>query len=84
MGLHAFEAIASAASEPQILFASCTASSGGIKAANKSISHVRLKRSGVWWYVAQANHILALRCAIERVFEAYTRRSCRRHRRNPP
>jgi Uncharacterised protein family (UPF0236) len=63
--------------------------SGGIEAANKSISHVRLKRSGAWWYLDQANHMLALRCAIynsafERVFEAYKRRALRRHGRNPP
>jgi hypothetical protein len=37
--------------------------SGGIESANKFISHVRLKRSGAWWYVAQANEMLALRCA---------------------
>jgi hypothetical protein len=54
--------------------------SGGIEAANKSISHVRLKRSGAWWYVEQANHMLALRCAIyngtfQSVFEAYQRRA---------
>jgi Uncharacterised protein family (UPF0236) len=58
--------------------------SGGIEAANKSISHVRLKRSGAWWYVEQANHMLALRCAIyngtfESVFEAYKRRALQRH-----
>jgi hypothetical protein len=63
--------------------------SGGIEAANKSISHVRLKRSGAWWYLKQANHMLALRCAIyngtfERVFEAYKRRALQRHGRNPP
>lgn len=63
--------------------------SGGIEAANKSISHVRLKRSGAWWYLKQANHMLALRCAIyngafERVFEAYKRRTLQRHGRNPP
>jgi hypothetical protein len=62
---------------------------GGIEAANKSISHVRLKRSGAWWYLKQANHMLALRCAIyngtfERVFEAYKRRALQRHGRNPP
>jgi hypothetical protein len=54
--------------------------SGGIEGANKSISHVRLKRSGAWWYVEQANHMLALRCAIynrtfERVFAAYKRKT---------
>ena len=63
--------------------------SGGIEAANKSISHVRLKRSGAWWYLEQAHHMLALRCAIDngtfaRVFEAYTRRALQRHGRNPP
>jgi hypothetical protein len=63
--------------------------SGGIEAANKSISHVRLKRSGAWWYLEQANHMLALRCAIyngtfERVFEAYKRSALQRHRGNPP
>lgn len=63
--------------------------SGGIEAANKSLSHVRLKRSGAWWYLKQANHMLALRCAIyngtfERVFEAYKRRTLQRHGRNPP
>jgi hypothetical protein len=63
--------------------------SGGIEAANKSISHVRLKRSGAWWYLEQANHMLALRCAIynstfERVFEAYKRRALQRHGENPP
>jgi Uncharacterised protein family (UPF0236) len=63
--------------------------SGGIEAANKSISHVRLKRSGAWWYLAQANHMLALRCAIyngtfEHIFEAYKRRALQKHGRNPP
>lgn len=62
--------------------------SGGIEAANKSISHVRLKRSGAWWYREQANHMLALRCAIyngtfARVFEAYKRRALQRHGGNP-
>jgi hypothetical protein len=50
--------------------------SGGIESANKFICHVRLKRSGAWWYVANSNHMLALRCAkyngtFERVFERY-------------
>ncbi len=50
--------------------------SGGIEAANKFICHARLKRSGAWWYVANSNHMLALRCAkyngtFERVFERY-------------
>lgn len=37
--------------------------SGGIESANKFISHVRLKRSGAWWYPTNANNILKLRCA---------------------
>ena len=50
--------------------------SGGIESANKFICHVRLKRSGAWWYVANSNHMLALRCAkyngtFERVFARY-------------
>jgi Uncharacterised protein family (UPF0236) len=62
--------------------------SGGIEAANKCISHVRLKRSGAWWYIEQANHMLALRCAIyngtfARVFETYKRRVLQRHRGHP-
>lgn len=53
--------------------------SGGIESANKFISHVRLKRSGAWWYVQKANEMLALRCAkyngtFDRIFEAYKQR----------
>ena len=53
--------------------------SGGIESANKFICHVRLKRSGAWWYVTNANQILALRCAkyngtFDRVFERYRQR----------
>jgi hypothetical protein len=56
--------------------------SGGIESANKFISHVRLKRSGAWWYVERANEMLALRCAkyngtFRRVFERYQQRSLR-------
>ena len=48
--------------------------SGGLGSAHKFICHVRLKRSGAWWYVASGNHMLALRCAkyngtFERVFK---------------
>ena len=32
--------------------------SGGIESANKFIGHVRLKRSGAWWYVTNANQML--------------------------
>jgi hypothetical protein len=53
--------------------------SGGIESANKFICHVRLKRSGAWWYVTNANQMLALRCAkyngtFDRIFERYRRR----------
>ncbi len=53
--------------------------SGGIEAAHKFICHARLKRSGAWWYVANSNHMLALRCAkyngtFERVFAQYRRK----------
>jgi len=54
--------------------------SGGIESAHKFIGHVRLKRSGAWWYVEKANHILALRCAkyngtFDRVFAVYKQRA---------
>ena len=53
--------------------------SGGIASANKFICHVRLKRSGAWWYVTNANQMLALRCAkyngtFDWVFERYRQR----------
>jgi hypothetical protein len=37
--------------------------SGGMESANKFICHVRLKRSGAWWYEANSNQMLVLRCA---------------------
>jgi hypothetical protein len=36
---------------------------GGIASSNKCICHVRLKRSGAWWYALNSNQMLALRCA---------------------
>ena len=53
--------------------------SGGIEAAHKFIAHVRLKRSGAWWYQTHSNQMLALRCAkyngtYERVFGRYRQR----------
>jgi hypothetical protein len=56
--------------------------SGGIESAHKFIGHVRLKRSGAWWYVERANQMLALRCAkyngtFDRVFDAYKQRAIR-------
>ena len=38
--------------------------SGGIESANKFICHVRIKRSGAWWLVANCNNMLKLRCAL--------------------
>ena len=37
--------------------------SGAIESANKFISNTRLKRSGAWWYIDNANNILKIRCA---------------------
>ena len=53
--------------------------SGAIESANKFIAHVRLKRSGAWWYPSKANNILKLRCArangtFDRVVELYQER----------
>ena len=53
--------------------------SGGIESSNKFICHVRLKRSGAWWYEANSNQMLALRCAkyngtLEQVFIRYQQR----------
>jgi Uncharacterised protein family (UPF0236) len=53
--------------------------SGGIESSNKFICHVRLKRSGAWWYELNSNQMLALRCAkyngtFDRVFERHQRR----------
>jgi hypothetical protein len=53
--------------------------SGGIESSNKFMCHVRLKRSGAWWYAANSNHILALRCAkynrtLDQVFRRYQQR----------
>ncbi len=64
-------------------------SSGGIESANKFICHVRLKRSGAWWYVANGNHMLALRCAryngtFERVFEYYRQKVRENSKQNSP
>lgn len=52
--------------------------SGAIESANKFISHTRLKRSGAWWYIKNANNILKLRCAkyngtYDKVIEKYKR-----------
>ena len=53
--------------------------SGGIESSNKFICHVRLKRSGAWWYECNGNEMLALRCAkyngtFDRVFERHRQR----------
>jgi len=50
--------------------------SGGIESSNKCICHVRLKRSGAWWYEINSNQMLALRCAkyngtFEQVFQRH-------------
>jgi hypothetical protein len=53
--------------------------SGGIESSNKFICHVRLKRSGAWWYEINSNQMLALRCAkyngtLDWVFARYQQR----------
>lgn len=53
--------------------------SGGIESAHRFICHVRLKRSGAWWYVENSNRMLALRCAdyngtFDKVFQRYVHR----------
>ncbi len=50
--------------------------SGGMESSNKCICHVRLKRSGAWWYEESSNQMLALRCAkyngtFDQVFARY-------------
>jgi hypothetical protein len=63
--------------------------SGGIESANKFICHVRLKRSGAWWYATNANQMLALRCAkyngtFNRLFDRSQRRSSKEAGQVPP
>ena len=53
--------------------------SGAIESSNKFIGHVRLKRSGAWWYPTHANNILKLRCSkyngtYDKVIEGYRSR----------
>jgi hypothetical protein len=50
--------------------------SGAIESANKFISHTRLKRSGSWWYIQNANNMLKIRCAkyngtYDKIMEKY-------------
>jgi len=52
--------------------------SGAIESANKFISHTRLKRSGAWWYINNANNMLKIRCAkyngtYDTIIEKYKR-----------
>lgn len=56
--------------------------SGGIESSNKFICHVRLKRSGAWWYAVNSNQMLALRCAkyngtLDQVFTRHHQRLCK-------
>jgi hypothetical protein len=53
--------------------------SGGVASSNKFMCHVRLKRSGAWWYELNSNQMLALRCAkyngtFDRVFARHQQR----------
>jgi hypothetical protein len=63
--------------------------SGGIASANQFICQVRLKRSGAWWYVTNANQMLALRGAtyhgpFDLVFDRYRRRLQEQSGQKPP
>jgi hypothetical protein len=53
--------------------------SGGIESSNTFMCHVRLKRSGSWWYAVNSNQVLTLRCAkyngtLDQVFVRYQQR----------
>jgi hypothetical protein len=57
--------------------------SGGRALANKCICHARLKRSGAWGYVKNADKMPAPRCAtynsgFDRVFEAHRQKAKQR------
>jgi hypothetical protein len=50
--------------------------SGGMESSNTCICHVRLKRSGAWWYEDRSHQMLARRCAkdngtFDQVFARY-------------
>jgi hypothetical protein len=52
--------------------------SGGMESSNTCICHVRLKRSGAWWYEVNSHQMLARRCAkyngtFHQVFARYQR-----------
>jgi hypothetical protein len=36
---------------------------GGSESSHKCIGHVRLKRSGAWWYAINSHQMFARRCA---------------------
>ena len=38
--------------------------SGGIESSNKFMCHVRLKRSGAWWYEANRSHVSTALCQV--------------------
>lgn len=62
--------------------------SGGIESANKFICHLRLKRSGAWWYEHNANAMLRIRCAkyngtLDNIINTYKVKSARKKRRRP-
>ena len=59
--------------------------SGGIESANKFICHIRIKRSGAWWYEHNANGIMRIRCAkfngtLDRIVEKYKATSGKKRR----
>jgi hypothetical protein len=63
--------------------------SGGIESANKYICHLRLKRSGAWWYEENANRILRIRCAsyngrLDNIIEVHKLNAKKRKKRKSP
>ena len=61
--------------------------SGAIESSNKFISHTRLKRSGAWWYIKNANNILKIRCAkyngtYDKIIEKYKKDDLERIKNN--
>lgn len=57
--------------------------SGAIESAHRFIGHVRLKRSGAWWYKENSNAILALRCACCALYNGMLDRVFQQYRNNP-
>ena len=63
--------------------------SGGIESANKFICHIRIKRSGAWWYERNANAMMRIRCAkfngtLDRIIDQYKSTSAKKRKPRRP